>query len=647
MKKILISTAVAAIAILGFAAKKAADPVLMTVNGKPVHKSEFEYLYHKNNTQQLNPQSVDEYLSMFIDYKLKVAAAEAAGLDTTPSFVSEFDNYRQELAAPYMTDTAVANQLLREAYAHTLEDVNVSHIMLGQPTTPAEQKKTREMLDSLRNVLVNGTAEDWNAAAAKYSIDRGTSQNGGKMNWLVPGRFPWPFEEMAYKTPVGQISPIVDSGYGYHIILVNDRRPSLGQVRVAHILKLTVRKSEEEAARAKQQIDSLYKVVTAPGADFGAVAKAESEDPGSAPNNGFIDWFGSGMMVAEFDSVAFALPEGEISKPVKTAYGYHIVKNLGHRAPLPLDSVKATLQGQINNDERSQRPARVYLDRVIANYKGHILDAGLDRIEKQLADGAGYDSLAREALKVSDIPVFEINGKKYPVSGVMPYVNTTASKDPKNARRLIESAARQSLETEAYNLERQNLYETNPDYRNVVNEYRDGILLFDISNSRVWEAASKDKAGLEKYFKAHKNDYRWEKPKYKGFIVFATSDSLLNIAKDFVNSLGDSFNKDTFADLMSKRFDRSVKVERIIAAQGDNPISDYLFFNGPKPEGKNLTWKYYFGFGGHLAQQPEEAIDVRGQVTTDYQNALEREWVQELRKKYPVKINKKVAATLN
>lgn len=645
MKKILIVASLAAVAVTAICAKKSADPVLMTVNGKPVYKSEFEYLYHKNNTQQMQPQTVDQYLQMFIDYKLKVADAEAAGIDTTKQFRDEFGNYRAELAAPYMVDSVLYRELVREAYEHQIEDVKVAHIMFAYPQS-ADKEKTYAMIDSVRNALVSGTDADWAAAAAKYSIDRGSKENAGLMGWMPAGRFPWPFERAAYKTAVGQISPMVDSSFGLHLIKVLDRRQSRGEVKASHILKLTARKSPEEAARAKQQIDSLYKVVTAPGADFAAIAKAESEDPGSARNGGELDWFGGGVMVAPFDSAAFALAEGEISLPVQTAYGYHIIKNTGHRPVKTFEEMRPQLESMINNDDRSNEPRRAYLDGILKRFNGHVLDSGLDQVQALIEANGGYDSVAVARLTAGNIAVYEIDGVKYPVSAVMEHVAKTASKDAVNGRRLIGSAAKTALEQQAYELERERLMGVIPDYRNLVNEYRDGILLFDISNSKVWDAAAKDADGLERYFRDNRDKYTWDKPKYKGFIVFANNDSILTEAKTFANSLGDKFDKYTFAQVMSKRFGRDVKVERIIAAQGDNAISDYLFFDGPKPDTEKLSWKCFFGFGGHLADQPEEAIDVRGLVTTDYQNALEREWVKQLRKKYKVKIDKKVASTL-
>jgi peptidyl-prolyl cis-trans isomerase SurA len=641
MKKILLSAGVVALALFAFAAKNN-DPVLMTINGKPVYQSEFEYLYNKNNAQQVQPQTLNEYVQMFVDYKLKVADAEAAGRDTTASFVKEYNDFRTELAAPYLTDSTVVADLVNKAYSHYSEDIKISHIMIQYGATPSARTKSLNTLDSLRTAIVNGTA-DWNQAAAQYSIDRATKDRGGYMGWVLPGRLPWAFEEAAYNTPKGQISQVVNSGFGLHIIRVEDRKKSAGQVQVQHILKLTANKTDEQAAVAKQQIDSIYSLLAA-GADFSDIAKRESEDPGSKSKGGTLDWFGRGMMVAEFDSVSFALADGQISKPVKTSYGYHIVKRLAHRDNQSLEELRPTIEKQMANDERAQLPYKTKIQQLEKTYNSHLLNDGLSQIETIINNNGGYDSLAVVKLSNSDIDIYEVNGVKTPLKDILPFVRTPKrTLSAEEAVEAISNVASRNMENATADVAREDLLKNNADYRNLVNEYRDGILLFDISNEKVWDRANKDKEGLENYFNSHRADYSWDKPKFKGYIVFATNDSIGAGVRTFCDSINNAnaFNPETFAADLRRAFNRDAKVERVIAAQGDNAITDYLAFNGPKPA-ENNRWQDCFAFRGRIIDQPEEAADVRGQVTTDYQNQLEKQWVEQLRKTYPVKINEKV-----
>lgn len=640
MKKYFISAAIACATMLAFAASKKEDPVLMTINGKDVHQSEFEYLYRKNNTQQLQPQTLDEYVDMFVKYKLKVADAEAAGIDTTESFLKEYTGFRNDLSRPYLRDSTVQEKLIAEAYDRMKVDLSVSHVMISFGNSNADIKAATHTLDSLRTVILEGKAT-FAEIAEKYSIDGSTKKRGGKMGWIVPGRFPLAFEDAAYNTPTGEISPVVNSGYGLHIVRVDERRPNRGEVLVQHILKLTRGMDDEAAARQKAAIDSIYAVVTSPDADFSDVATRESQDPGSAKRGGMLDWFGAGTMIAEFDSVAFAIPNGAISKPFATAYGYHIIHRLDHRPLLPLDSLRSKIEGMIAQDERSTRPERVRLDDLIRKYNSSVNEFTLDEVERMIADGGGYDSAMIARLSVCELPILSVNGIDIPVKDAMPGMPTTASKDAANARALLADAARRLMEAKTLDTERDNLALENPEYRNLINEYRDGILLFEISNRNVWDKASKDKEGLEKFFQANKGKYTWDKPRFKGYIIFAANDSILEEAKAYTNTLTGPVNPETFATEMRQRIGRDIKVERVIASEGENPITDYLAFGAEKPENKG-RWTSYYSFQGKILEAPEEAIDVRGAVTTDYQAELEKQWVAELYKKYPVKINKKV-----
>ena len=509
MKKLHLSAAIAVTAIAVTAAA-ASDPVLMTINKVPVHLSEFEYLYNKNNSQQLQPQTLDEYVDMFVNYKLKVAAAVAAGMDTTASFRNEFDGYATELAQSRMVDSTVYDSLLHEAYDHVRELRYVSHIMLPPADGETSGEVAMARADSVRNAILSGATTFEDAAAA--SIDRASATRGGRMGWVLPGRYPWPFEKASYDTPLGGISPVINSGFGLHIIRVDEIKPNPGEVEAEHILKLTHGKTPEEAAHARVAIDSLYNVVTQSGVDFEDVARRESEDPGSAKQGGKLGWYSSGMMVAPFDSASFAMQVGEISRPVTTAYGYHIIHKTGARPVASFEDMRQSLEQQINGDERGQLPAQRRLDALVKQYKGQVLDNGMAKVRRLIEDCGGYDSTAIATLKASTIPVYTVSGKKYAVASVMTNMPVTASGDVDNAMKMLQNAAIRSMRDKVAETYRKDLVNIDPDYRNIYNEYRDGILLYNISNQEVWERAAKDTTGLEKYFAEHRADYTWKAP---------------------------------------------------------------------------------------------------------------------------------------
>lgn len=645
MKKILLSLAVVAACVGALAAKSDKEPILMTVNDRPVYKSEFEYLYNKNAGQQIQQQSLDDYVEMFVNYKLKVADALANHYDTTASYKKELAQYRNELAAPYMRDKAVEDQLLEEAYDRYLNLLNISHIMfaLDQSTTEANVVM---LADSIRNEILAGRL-NWDDAAARYSIDGGSNRNGGKMGWMIPGRLPSPFEDMAYATPKGDISLPVNSGYGIHLIRVDGTKKNPGEVKARHILKLTARKSPEEAEKAKEQIDSIYTVLMN-GADFAEVARAESEDPGSRANGGELDWFGTGMMVAPFDSAAFSMEEGIVSHPIQTSYGWHIIEVTGHRPPKTFDEIKEQLKSNIQNSEKGNLPQRRYLEQQMEKYNSRLVTENLDEIQALIAGNPeGYDSVMIVTLRTMSLPVAVAGNNEIPVSEAMKSVASTSSKDAANARALIQSAAKTLMERKTLELAQVDMMQTNPDYRNLVNEYSDGILLFDISQDKVWQKATNDRAGLEKYFEEHRNDYKFDEPRYKAVIVFTANDSIETEVKKYLDSLNPAeVNTATIGRDLRDKFGKHVRAERVIAKKGENAITDYLAFGAPKPEKTNISWSSYFPFMGQIIEQPVEPDDVRSKVTTDYQAQLESDWIKELRAKYPVKVDKKVLKTV-
>ncbi len=635
-------TPVIAASLLGMAALMAyagpKDPILMTVGNRDVPVSEFEYLRNKNNSQQQQPQSLDEYVDLFVNYRLKVAAAEAAGLDTTATFLNEYTQFKNDLARPYLVDKSVEEALIEEAYNHQLENVTVSHIMLD-----GKQPGAEALADSLLQLLQNGTA-NYEDLARRYSVDRGSSMRGGLMGSVVPGRYPWAFEKASYDTPVGSISGIVDSGFGLHIIRVEKREPAKGEVSASHILRQTRNLSEEAAAAQKALIDSLYTVAKA-GGDFADLARRFSEDPGSARNGGSLGFFSPGMMVQPFDSIAFALNDGELSEPFQTNFGWHIIYRTGHKGIPTLDEQRAGIKEAMQRDERSMEPQKAYIASYIAKHNGKVEMKNIEKLVK-LVPAAGLDEATFNKICESKLKAYQLGKKSATLGEVLSQGALNLGDTPADVKKYAEDAAIAALDDAAMEEARAELAQENPEYRNLLNEYRDGILLYNLSSEKVWDRAANDKAGLEKFFKQHASNYKWETPKFKSIIIFANNDSTLNAALSYAETLADSDDAG-FVEKMRSHFGRDVKVERVIAAKGENAITDYLAFGGAKPETKeNQKWQVYAPFRGRIIEAPEEAADVRGLAVSDYQAELEKEWLDELHKTYKVEINQSVLDSL-
>lgn len=612
------------------------DPVVLTINGHDVPRSEFEYLYRKNNLQQETPQPLDRYIDMFVVYKLKVAEAETAGIDTTAAFRDEFNGYCHELFAPFMRDSLVTGRLVNEAYARMHTEREVSHILVPYGKTIAEREANRNKLQEVRERIINGA--DFATEAKKISVDRSVVANGGNLGFIKANMFPYPFELAAYSTPVGEISEVFeDAPYGYHIIKVHSERPAQGEVSARHILKLTHGLSPEQAEAKKSSIDSIAALLKA-GADFNALAKAESEDPGSAQRGGELGYFGQGVMVPEFETVAFALNPGEISAPFPTSYGYHIVQTIDRRTVVPFDQAKGMIENAISRDVRSTMPESEYFSSLRERHNAGIDLKAMDNVRSLIGESSD-PAAALESLKVSSATI-----ANFPVGPIT--VGNVASSMPSTGDDLFTSFSDRldvMVRDASEKLAQNELAMINPEFRNIINEYRDGILLFEISNRNVWLRASGDRKIQSDYFNANRQRYTWDRPHFKGYVIFATSDSLAREAREFLNT--NSVATDTINSAMRHRFGTDVKVEKVLTARGDNAIVDNIAFGGEKaePVGKWVAW---FPYSHTVIDAPEEASDVKALLIADLQQDLESKWIESLRKKYKVKINRKAIDTI-
>ena len=633
MRKKLFLGALVATTLISWAAK---EPVLMKMNGEEVKLSEFEYLYHKNNQQQIEKESLEQYLDRFVVYKLKVADAKVAGIDTTSAFKSEFVKYRNDLAQPYLVDSATINRLLHEAYDRKMREVQVAHIMLPLEKNNDEIEANKVRLDSIRTCILNG--EDMGALAEKYSIDRTAKRNKGNLGYITSGRYPFDFEKVAYETKVGDISAPFTTDFGVHIVKVLAERPTRGEVLAEHILKLYPRGANDSIKTIKRnEIDSIYNLVVN-GGDFEELAKKFSEDPGSASKGGRLPWFGSGMMVPEFEDVAFALEKGQISKPFETAYGLHIIKKLDSRKIGSFEDNKATLMNVINSDERSVEPRKAKIELLKKEYKLKENKKFFDLIEKNIAV-APYDSVFVENMKNYKCVAFSFAKKKFDAEYVAKRLNPKAKLEgAKVVTAYVKNMMKNFEEEELVNYEIECLASKHVEYANLLNEYYNGMMLFEISNRNVWDKANRDKEGLEAYFQAHKDKYKWSNPKFKGMVIYTTNDSVNNLVKEALKDVA----PDSVVAKLKKQFKRDVRIERLLVEKGENAIVDELVFDGPKATPKDKRYTRYFMYEGKVIAQPEEAADVRGQVTSDYQAVLEDEWVKSLKSKYPVVVNQKV-----
>ena len=638
-RKFIAAIAIAAGSVFTGLAK---DEVVMTVNGNDVSRSEFEYLYHKNQQQQVDPQTLEEYAEMFKIYKLKVADALDQRLDTLPAFIREMEQYKKDLARPYMTDSVYLNSLVKEAYDRSRDEVEAFHIMLLKGNTPAEKRNSRMKADSIRAALLGGA--DFADLAARFSVDKGSGRNGGRMGYITEGRFPYSFEKAAFSLQPGEISEIVESQQGFHILKGGNRRPARGTVLTEHIMKM-VRPdaTPEQEAAAKASIDSIYAVVKADPEKFEDLARELSDDKGSGRTGGKLNWFGAGMMVEPFDSAAFAIAVGEISAPVRSQYGWHIIRKLDAKDPASLEEMKPLVlkRAASDQDERS----RLVYENMIANlarkHRGRLNDRNIDQICEGVIT-TGLDSAWFEGVKsnfsLGAMEVARIGKRVYSLADWVAETSPVNIPDKEFACEYLRSSIESSFGRHLVEAEEDWLYENEPDYSNLLNEYREGSLLYEASLRRVWDKASKDTEGLEDYFRMHRADYSWQQPHVKALLVQAADDSIADAVKTRLAAMQDNSELKG----IRKDFAGKVAVEPILLEKGQNPMVDYLAFGGAPVQPSNKKYTVCFLWDSKILNAPETMSDVKSLVVSDYQNKLESDWIESLKEKYPVKVNKKV-----
>ena len=627
MKGIISSFVVTCLTVFSLLAQN--NEVLLTIDDRPITKEEFEYIYRKNNNNvysEADKKSPQEYLDLFIDFKLKVIEAENLKMDTSQAFIDELAGYRKEVAAPYLTDSNYDEQLVREMYDRMTKEVDASHILLrlDPNASSVEEAAVLERIKKIRQEIIDG--KDFGEAAAEYSEDPSAKDNKGHLGYFTAFMMVYPFENAAYNTPIGEISEPVRSKFGYHIVKVNDVRKNRGEILVAHIMKNKPQgASEAVKQQLKKEIDSLY-VLVKNGADFAELAKKESDDRRSAAEGGKMPWFSAGRIIPEFSNPAFALKNvGDISEPIETAFGYHIIKKLDERPVESFEELKPEIESRIKRDpDRNNSSQHVFIEELKNNYGYSVSEDG----KKLLQD----KNIQSDTLP--EVTLFTIDGKEY---SSIDLKNWIVSKKVEGGSYL--NYFDQWADDEILALEDSKLEDKYPEFRYLMQEYHDGILLFNISQEKIWNYASQDTMGLEAFYEKNKDKHKWSE-RFKGSIV-TCEDPAVHEQADKLFASG--MNEEEVLEHLNVEGE-VIQIESGAWEKGDNPVVDYYVWNGPEPE--DFDSRTVFVRGDKVAPEPKTLDEARGLFISDYQEYLEKQWIKELRSKYRIKVNKKVLKTI-
>jgi len=607
-----------------------ADETLITIGNTKVSKGEFERIYQKNNNNlydETDRKTPEEYLELFIDFKLKVIEAENLKMDTSSAFVNELAGYREELAAPYLTDVKYSQQMVYDLYERTTKEVSASHILLmvQKGSTPDQEDEVLQKIKAIREEIIAG--KDFNDAAVEYSEDPSAKTNQGHLGYFTAFQMVVPFENAAFSTPAGEISQPVRSSFGYHLLKVHDIRENQGEILVAHIMKMFPQDATPEIkSNLKAQIDSIYTELIN-GADFAELANAKSDDKRSAAQGGEMPWFTAGRMIAEFANPAFALKNvGDFTEPVETAFGYHIIKKLNTRPVATFEESKAMLENRIKTDpERSITSKQVFIEKLKAEYNYVENDEGKAKLRNKNTS---------DSLEVKNFELFKIDNKSYTTGQFQEFITKTNVEPVPYLAHFNEW-----VEYEITTFENSKLEEKYPDFRYLFQEYHDGILLFNISEEKIWNFAAQDSTGLEEFYNKNSKKYLWEE-RFKGQIVTCKDEATRELADQYFAA---EMTVEEIADLLNK-IENAITINEGAWEKGANQVVDYYVWNGPKPE--NFDDELTFIRGEKIPPSTKSLNEARGLYVSDYQKFLEENWIKDLRKKYKTKVNRKLLKTV-
>lgn len=628
------------------------DPVLMEVNGKKITKSEFLQIYLKNNNDpKYDKQTLDEYIELFKKFQLKVVEAEVLGYDTVPKLKRELEGYQKQLAQPYLTDNEMNKTLVDQAYERMKTEVRASHILVNidQNASPEDTLKAYKRIMALRDKVLKGEDFATLAKSNEGSDDPSAQSNGGDLGYFTAFQMVYPFEEAAYNLKVGEVSKPVRTRFGYHILKVTDKRDARGTMKAAHLMIAANKGSDPDDVieRASAKANEIYEKLVA-GEEFEDLVKAYSDDPSSNSNGGILPVFGTGAttrMIPEFEETAFSLKnDGDFSKPIQTDFGFHIIKRLELTPLRSFDELKKEIESRVNRDDRANLTQNSYVEKLKREYAFE--DKSADAIkwfEKNL-DSSIYKGEFDVTKITADKPLFVLDGKTYSQKDFVQYINGNPRLSRGSA--LNEIARKQYPEwvkNSVIELEKTKLSIKYPEYKALMNEYHDGILLYEIMSDKVWNKAMTDTTGLKAFHEANKSNYVWDK-RYDVVVYESVS---ADVAKKVYKLAKKKLHSDSISKVINEGTELNLRVRTGKFELSKTPyLKDQPLKKGTnKPynfDGKN----YVIVLNEIIDAKNKELSEAKGLITSDYQTYLEKEWLKELEQKHTIKVNEEVLYSL-
>lgn len=629
--------------LLSFAsnAQNNTKEVLFTINDKPYYTDEFSRIYKKNLdlVKDDSQKDLNQYLELFVGYKLKVNKAYKLGLQNGPQYKNELKSYRAQLAKNYFNDTKITQELIEEGYSRLQKEIRASHILIlvDENASPEDTLKAYKKIEDISKKAIAG--EDFANLAVQYSEDPSAKENKGDLGYFSAFRMVYPFENAAYKTQKGKVSKIIRTRFGYHILKINDIRANRGEITVAHIMILKP-KPEETEKDAEKTINEIYQKIQQ-GEKFEDLAKQFSEDKSSSSKGGVLNKFASGQLSSEeFENVAFSLANlNDISKPFNSDFGWHIVKLIEKHPVKSMDEMKNELESKIGKDDRSKKITASLNEKLRKKYT-YKKDTKQYGLISKLVTNDFYEAKWTLPANASEYTatLVTINDKKIDGKTFLDFIDKQqkAGIKVKPLSKLVDTLYDKFLDEQLTTYYDDNLETEFSDFANVMEEYRDGLLLFDLMEKEIWDRAKTDTIGLNTYYDEHKMEHMWKK-RVEVTIASSTKQDMIKKAQALLKknekpqAIKDKLNVENVINVMTNSGTFEEGSDGLPKTMKyDVGVSD-VFKEG----------EYYFvtKVDKVMPAGVKTIEECKGKLINEYQQYLEQSWVSDLKNEFTVKIN--------
>lgn len=627
---------------LNFSFSQDTDEVLLSVDGSPVMASEFLRVYNKNLdlVKDESQKDIDGYLKLFTEYQLKLKEARRLKLNEDKKYKREFASYRKQLTKNYLSENKVTDALVKEAYERGNIDINASHILVRLDASETDTIAAYNAVLALRKRVLNEGFD-----AVKLEMHNGSTIFLEDLGYFSAFKMVYDFETAAYNTPEDELSMPFRTQFGYHVVNVKEKRPSSGTVTVAHIMVSL--KQQDSLLDPEQRINDIYKKINQ-GESFEALAKQFSDDKSSAKNGGKLSPFKSGQLSStDFEDVAFSLANDKaISAPFKTEYGWHIVKRIDLKPIQEFEELKTSLESKVKRDSRSKLINTAMVDELKKRYNIIYNPKANAYFEALVTDKFFTNSWRLPEDLTKDETVFSINDSVFTYNDFGSYLMSVqgaynAKKKP--ALAIINKELEVFFEKSVLQFREDNLETENQDFANIVKEYRDGLLLFDLMEKEVWNKASKDTVGLENYYNKHQSKYQW---KDRVEVVIASSAD-----ESKMRTIFKMMKRGTSEEEISVALNTDKK-QNVIFTKGTFNLDDTkLPTNFDTKKGVSQIYEHNEAF--HVMDVKaifpagtKTLKEAKGNIINDYQVELETKWLNELHGRFKVEVNQDVLEAL-